>query len=92
LVVAPARRIASSPRSSNPIRKWRKTDGVERTGYGQGSGIEPSRDCAYTALDGQRSWVAEKFAKLSGKDTELKSRAIRQFQSAFSCSEHRVER
>jgi signal transduction histidine kinase len=28
---------------------------------------------AYTAPDGQRSWLAEKFAKLSGKDTELKS-------------------
>jgi len=29
---------------------------------------------AYTAAgDGQRSWLAEKFAKLSGKDTELKS-------------------
>ena len=28
---------------------------------------------AYTAADGQRSWLGEKFAKLSGKDTELKS-------------------
>ena len=28
---------------------------------------------AYTVADGQRSWLAEKFAKLSGKDTELKS-------------------
>jgi signal transduction histidine kinase/ligand-binding sensor domain-containing protein len=28
---------------------------------------------AYTTADGQRSWLAEKFAKLSGKDTELKS-------------------
>jgi signal transduction histidine kinase/ligand-binding sensor domain-containing protein len=28
---------------------------------------------AYTAPDGQRSWLAEKFAKLAGKDTELKS-------------------
>jgi len=28
---------------------------------------------AYTVPDGQRSWLAEKFAKLSGKDTELKS-------------------
>jgi len=28
---------------------------------------------AYTAPDGQRSWLAEKFAKLSGKDRELKS-------------------
>ncbi len=27
---------------------------------------------AYTAADGQRSWLAEKFAKLSGKDTELR--------------------
>jgi signal transduction histidine kinase len=28
---------------------------------------------AYTAGDGQRSWLAEKFAKLSGRDAELKS-------------------
>ena len=28
---------------------------------------------AYTVPDGQRSWLAEKLAKLSGKDTELKS-------------------
>ena len=28
---------------------------------------------AYTASDEQRSWLAEKFAKFSGKDTELKS-------------------
>jgi len=28
---------------------------------------------AYTVADGQRSWLAEKFAKLTGKDTELKS-------------------
>ena len=28
---------------------------------------------AYTAPAGQRSWLAEKFAKFSGKDTELKS-------------------
>jgi signal transduction histidine kinase/ligand-binding sensor domain-containing protein len=28
---------------------------------------------AYTVADGQRSWLAEKFAKLSGKETELKS-------------------
>jgi len=28
---------------------------------------------AYTAPDGQRSWLGEKFAKLAGKDTELKS-------------------
>ena len=28
---------------------------------------------AYTAADGQRSWLAEKFAKFSGKDTQLKS-------------------
>ncbi len=28
---------------------------------------------AYSVPDGQRSWLAEKFAKLSGKDTELKS-------------------
>jgi signal transduction histidine kinase len=28
---------------------------------------------AYTAPDGQRSWLAEKLAKLSGKDAELKS-------------------
>ena len=28
---------------------------------------------AHTVPDGQRSWLAEKLAKLSGKDTELKS-------------------
>ena len=28
---------------------------------------------AYTVPDGQRSWLAEKFGKFSGKDTELKS-------------------
>jgi len=30
-------------------------------------------DRAYTVSDGQRSWLAEKLAKLSDKDTELKS-------------------
>jgi hypothetical protein len=35
-------------------------------------GIPANR--AYTApSDGQRSWIAEKFAKFSGKDMELKS-------------------
>lgn len=28
---------------------------------------------AYASPAGQRSWLAERFAKLSGKDTELKS-------------------
>jgi signal transduction histidine kinase len=33
----------------------------------------PANRAYTTPADGQRSWLAEKFAKLSGKDTELKS-------------------
>jgi signal transduction histidine kinase len=61
------------------MRERAKLIGGKLTGWSEldsGTEVElsiPANRAYTTPGDGQRSWLAGKFAKLSGKDTELKS-------------------